>query len=222
LVNTLPSYLSEHPLPSNVSVASMSVLETSGVGAREELHKLRQRAADPAGAAAGGEQQLQLQPGKCFRIWLHFGVHAGSQQFALESTAYNCADFRCPDQRGWSPRNEAILPACAAQELCTGLDLPALRDTLEAAPFAEQPPAADAAGDSVRWAVCVSTDPGRFVCNWLFFNSLASLSPPSAQCHESALFVHVPAHDVYDLQQQQRFARQVLIAIAQQLTTQDK
>jgi hypothetical protein len=118
-------------------VASMSVLETSGVGAREELHKLRQRAVDAAGAAAAGGEQ-QLPQGKCFRIWLHFGVHAGSQQFALESTAYNCADFRCPDQRGWSPRNESILPACAAQELCTGLDLPSLRDTLEVAPLSEQ------------------------------------------------------------------------------------
>jgi len=211
----LEKHLASHPLPANVSVASMTVLETSGEGARAELHKLRAQAAEKA-KAVGAEGAAAEVAGPCYRVWLHFGVHAGSRQFALESTAYNCADFRCPDQRGWAPNNEPILPQCEAKEMCTALDLTSLRDVLEAAPLPDNMAVSEPAQPQ-RWCVCVSTDPGRFVCNWIYFNSLASLAPPSAECHELSLFVHVPAHDVYDLAQQTCFARHILVAIGEQL-----
>jgi hypothetical protein len=94
---------------------------------------------------------------------LHFGVHDGSDLFKLESTAYNEADFRCPDQRGWAPRNVQVDPTCAQEELCTALDLERVADAL--AHFPAYDPSADATADAGdahgKWRVAVSTDPGR-------------------------------------------------------------
>ena len=139
-------------------------------------------------------------------------MHDGSQQFKLESTAYNMADFRCPDQRGWTPQREPIVGAdqCAATDLCTALNVDGLCGVLGAD----------------GWKVCVSTDPGRFVCNFIFFNSLLACAEQRPEqlrsgCVEHALFVHVPAHDVYNLEQQQKFAREVILQIANSLQNAD-
>jgi pyroglutamyl-peptidase len=193
LATTLPEYLKQHPLPSNVTLASATVVETSGVGAKEALktlHAAAESAADPP----------------AFRIFLHFGVHAGSDLFKLERFGYNCADFRCADQRGWAPQKQLIEPQCQAAELRTGLDLDSICEALQQC--------TDEQGNQF---VCgISDDPGRFICNYIYFNSLLHVKPQRG-CVEHALFVHVPSHDVYDLKAQQRFAREVLIQLAKSL-----
>jgi len=71
LVDSLPSFLSAHPLPADVSVSSLTVLETSAVGARDTLHQLRQAAATTTATAAGPEeaQAAPVAP-TCHRIWV--------------------------------------------------------------------------------------------------------------------------------------------------------
>ena len=212
LVNSLRAYLLDHPLPAHVAVTSLTVLETSGVGSRQMLHELRKAHAAPASAlpaqVAAAVSAEAAEPdaaagaaaaAPCHRVWLHFGVAAGSSRFALESTSYNCADFRCADQRGWAPQSELIHPT-GAQEMCTDLDLPCV---------AKQLAQSDAA-----WQVGVSTDPGRFVCNWIYYNSLFEAQ---GKCDEHSLFIHVPSHNVYNLQQQQQFAREAIIQIAKSI-----
>lgn len=204
LINSFDAYLKLNPLPAPLAIQSMTVLETSGVGSREALMKLRAEAdaQAPKQLADVAADSSALAPASsspvCHRVWLHFGVHAGSSCFALESTAYNCANFRIADQRGWAPCNEPIHESCAAKDLRTDLDLTGVSSALAAA----------------GWKVCVSTDPGRFVCNWIFFNSLHAVQ---GQCSEHSVFIHVPSHDVYSLEQQQKFARDAIVQIGKTL-----
>lgn len=146
---------------------------------------------------------------------LHFGVHAGSDAFKLESTAFNCADFRVPDQRNWQPCNEKIQAHCPP-EMHTQLNVEAMVRQLTC-PTPRATPADQDGATSTPWRCLVSTDPGRFVCNWIFFNSLDQ----SAATGAHSLFVHVPAHDVYSLEQQQKFAREVILAVADMLDQQE-
>jgi hypothetical protein len=83
-------------------------------------------------------------------VYLHFGVHDGSQTFKVESTAYNCADFRVPDQRNWQPRNALIQPQCPA-EVKTELDVHSIVKHLTK-------PKQD--GAEGAWKCIVSEDPG--------------------------------------------------------------
>ena len=201
LINSFDTYLKLNPLPAPLAIQSMTVLETSGVGSREALMKLRAEAEaqTPKQLADSSSASPSSFPSpSCHRVWLHFGVHAGSSCFALESTAYNCADFRIADQRGWAPRNEAIHATCDAKDLRTDLDLTGVSSALA----------------SAGWKVCVSTDPGRFVCNWIFFNSLHAVQ---GQCSEHSVFIHVPSHDVYSLEEQQKFAREAIVQIGKTL-----
>ena len=77
LVQSLPSYLSAHPLPSNVFVSSLTVLETSGVGSRETLQQLRQSAAV---TAVADEAQVAPVAPTCHRIWVSQGGRMRHEQ----------------------------------------------------------------------------------------------------------------------------------------------
>lgn len=175
LMNSLPSYLATHPVEStSFTVLSCTVLETSGVGSLEVLKGLH------AQAATTGLRT-------CF---VHFGVDSKAKSFRLESTAYNMADFRCADQRGWQPVKEKIVSQ-ASDSLCSALPVDALVAALQAEKF----------------NVETSTDPGRFVCNWVYFHSLVHCQQPIsagavADDCTSCLFVHVPPHAVHDLDAQ--------------------
>lgn len=213
LMHTFADTIKEKPLPANVCLDSCTVLETSGVGSRETFRTLR-HCCDPEPAPADGAGSHQESEVKHRRVWIHFGVHAGSEQFALESTGYNNADFRVPDQRGWQPSKETILEGMP-EEMRSTLDLPALAAQLAACPASG---GGELCQTSPQWRVCVSTDPGRFVCNFIFFHSLARCKD-DADAH--SLFVHVPQHAQYSLQAQQAFARELIVAIAESLEQQD-
>lgn len=63
------------------------------------------------------------------------------------------ANFRCPDERGWAPSNQTIIPTDGPVEnpRTTKLPLDDFAKTLT----------------DENFTVAVSTDPGRFVCNWI-------------------------------------------------------
>ena len=58
----------------------------------------------------------------------------------------------------------------------------------------------------------VSQDPGRFVCNYIFYSSLWQ-----GACHSRwhSLFVHVPSFSVISEERQQLFALSLLKRIAE-------
>ncbi|GAX76722.1 hypothetical protein CEUSTIGMA_g4169.t1 [Chlamydomonas eustigma] len=130
-------------------------------------------------------------------LLVHFGVGAPSQRcFKLECNAYNTANFRVQDERGWAPQNERIdksLPLNAS----IGTNMP-LQDVLK--DLRQQ-----------GFDVELSVDPGRFVCNYLYWSSLsASLARRASSC----VFIHVPTAEACSEEQLQKFAMCALESIA--------
>lgn len=44
-------------------------------------------------------------------LQLHLGVNSGATKFAIERQAINEATFRCPDELGWQPQVDVLLPS---------------------------------------------------------------------------------------------------------------
>jgi len=130
------------------------------------------------------------------RVWLHFGVNARSTSFALESQAFNEASFGCPDERGWQPSKESIV-CDAAEILQSTLNIDELVSAMKEQGF----------------NVIRSNDPGRFVCNWTYFNSL------HRSCHErsTSLFVHVPPFSEISEEEQLKFILHLLPTLAKHI-----
>lgn len=130
-------------------------------------------------------------------IFVHFGVDSRSDGFKLEQSAYNEATFRVPDQRGFAPIQQRI--ADCGDALHTDLDLKRLQERL--------------CNRCTGWrASClgISSDPGRFVCNWLYFNSLFALQKKGLR----VLFVHVPTFKVCSQEEQLAFVHNLLLELS--------
>lgn len=185
LMNSLPAYIRSAPLPSRLVLASAQTLEVSAEAARAEMRTLYARLADASACSPGPA-----------RVVVHFGVNLSITRFALETRARNEATFLCPDERGWAPIMQRIDPAepVLSAVRASPLPVPALVAGLRKEGFP-----VDASGDA-----------GKFVCNFVYYTSLARAGKTGAQ----ALFVHVPPHAVVPLEEQLRFTRALLVAIA--------
>lgn len=185
-------------------------------------------------------------------ILLHLGVDNNATQFKLEQCAYNDATFRVKDERGYQPNNECIpLPPPAASthgewgecvkttlnsaDLCAELERHENSDMIE-----EEE---EEVGSST---VMISTDPGRFVCNYTYYLSLnrcrfindefgrnnsnnssnsnkrtnegdAKMKKQVSCSQHHALFIHVPPFDVMPETKQLDFLRRLMIAIERQI-----
>lgn len=103
-----------------------------------------------------------------------------------------------PDQHGNQPMGVPIAEHCATSSPAhTGLDLEALQAKLAEDP--SLPPSS------------LSTDPGRFLCNYVYYKSLG------LQPRARALFVHVPNHEHVSAQRLLAFAVALMGAIARLL-----
>ena len=143
-------------------------------------------------------------------VLLHLGVHYKAQCFHLESSAYNDATFRVPDERGYQPKEECVLPAadgCAyGDKLSTTLKVPLLVKKMQSRGYPSK----------------LSGDPGRFVCNYTYcyslnkcnrFNSTvpapntASVAVDCAKRRPTlySIFVHVPLFHVTGKEEQLEF-----------------
>jgi pyroglutamyl-peptidase len=101
-------------------------------------------------------------------ILLHLGV-ARATSFRLESCAYNEATFRIPDQCGYQPKQELIIKEDILEKCYkTTLNLTSLCTKLT-----------NKYGPNIGTEI--STNPGRYVCNYVYCTSLQiSLSSSSA------------------------------------------
>jgi len=140
-------------------------------------------------------------------IMLHLGVNYRGQNFQLESHAYNDADFRIPDELGYQPKHEKIVEGFELGEtLTTHFDIPPLVNALNGS----------RAPDKSAKAV-VSTDPGRFVCNYIYFYSMHKSRTGPIKSDVRCLFLHVPPHAVVGEIEQLCFVSDLMVALKRQV-----
>jgi len=180
LINKLPQYLMRYPLESGGTVVSCTVLETSGVGSLLQLAELQQK-----------NKSMNWKEDEIIVVWLHLGVHSSQKNFRVEKFAFNEANFPCPDERQWEPKSQKI-SSIPSEYLKTSVPVDELVEALHKRSFPE---------------AVVSDDPGRFVCNWLYFNSLHFSNLNSG---DVSLFVHVPPFEEVDKNRQLLFVGALL------------
>lgn len=181
LVEALPMYLKRSPCIWSANIElNCRVIETSAEGSKLSLQEIYKDLSD---------RQTDFD----VSVILHFGVHAGYQFFRCEAVGYNEANFLCPDERG-----AVLTEQCVVEE-----------DQFRAARYSPVPTLnvvqkLAAQGHKVE---CTS-DPGRFVCNHLYYNSLclADALDGKAWC----LFVHIPDHAAIPEKEQLSFARSLI------------
>lgn len=140
----------------------------------------------------------------CYDMYIHLGVDSGSQKIKLEECAYNNMSFRCEDERGYSPMEVAINESCTLDEpLKTAFDVHQICENLQESGIVSQQ------------ELTTSQDPGRFLCNYVYYRSLTH---KSALCQtRNALFIHVPSEEVIPLQRQVQIIQEILKALIQHI-----
>lgn len=163
-------------------------------------------------------------------VLIHLGVHYKAKCFHLESSAYNEASFRVPDERGYQPRDECVLSTtdggCArrGEKLSTTLKVPPLVKRMISRGHPSK----------------LSGDPGRFVCNYTYcysldkcrrFNATAPTTFDSSfdACTAGiganktdgptlySIFVHVPLFQISGKEEQLDFVVDLMDEISMQL-----
>ncbi len=165
LLRELPLFLAGSCWKSKVKerIQKMVVIETSAHGATDALERLSQEITQQASTKV---------------FCLHLGVNVYGTGYQFEQCAYNDASFRIPDQRGYRPIQVPILPNMALGTPChTNCSLTSLVEDLS-----NSFPAIESR---------ISTDPGRFVCNYLYYASLNKLQN-EMESVDACLFLHIP------------------------------
>ena len=101
------------------------------------------------------DRQIRNQV-KGSNINVHLGVASSNMDFKLEQYCYNNMDYRIPDVSGRQPKREKIDKDMQLdQAVATSFDLVKICQSLKKKQF----------------DVAVSTDPGRYLCNYVYFQS---------------------------------------------------
>jgi pyroglutamyl-peptidase len=185
LVHNLASELAYNPLPATLNLATCTVLHVSAEKSLQTLQKLNHTNNEANAKDSAVPQRT---------IWLHFGVSGLADCINIESKAYNEADFRCPDQLGWEPQHEKIVED-GPPAIATTLNVDLLVSRLL----------------SMNHKVRRSEDPGRFVCNWVYYHSLRE----SLVNDSHSLFIHMPNFNYVNANDQLKFALDLIYLIAE-------
>lgn len=103
--------------------------------------------------------------------FVHLGVAASRSVVCLERFCYNACVFGAADEQGWAPLNVEIDPAAPLEHrLASALPLEDVLAAVE--PRFPQ-------------LVAMSDDPGRFLCNYIYYQNARR---PGSRC----FFCHVP------------------------------
>ena len=176
----------------SVTIGSLYIMTASAKQGKQELLQLRQKNDK---LITNKDDQATTTT----TIYLHYGVFAERPYFCLENTAYNECDFPAPDELGWQPVKEKIIKnEDLNHKLYNQLDVKQIIKKLN---------------KINKYNVRISNDPGRFMCNWIFYWSLYFIKQ-NKKNNEYAMFVHVPSFDNADEELQAEFAKDLVIAIA--------
>jgi len=189
----LKEYVEEGKAPGGVSKALLEEFASAGVQLRG-LDTLEVSAEACKENVPVIVESLTKQAGASALV--HLGVSGVARHICLECRGVNEADFRIPDVRGCQTRGEPVV-ASAEPVLYTPLRLPEVLGELRD-----------------RGVSCeISTDAGRYICNYIFFTSLHAAQPSGIP----VLFVHVPPFEVMSCPEQITAVICILLAIARQL-----
>lgn len=132
-------------------------------------------------------------------ILLHLGVAEGERAFRLEACAYNEATFRIPDQQGYRPQNISIFEEEEYKKcLRTNLNVDRLAQEMN--------------NSFPDISTKVSTNPGRYVCNYIYCCSLQRFSKVDGSIF--CLFLHVPPFSAVPEEQQLSYVSCLLEKLA--------
>jgi len=187
IVSNLKDYLKKKGSQKGLILGSCSILETAGQGALVPLYQTLQSAVSNKDSESSDYSRV---------ILLHFGVNSGATRFAIENQAVNEATFRCPDEMGWKPQKVPIIPADGGISRTRETSLPVEEITKALA--------------KMGYEVMTSDDAGRFVCNYVYYQSLRF----AEQNRIKSLFVHVPLFLTIDEDTQMQFAAALLEVLA--------
>ena len=137
---------------------------------------------------------------------VHIGVDSSGTAIKLEQTAYNNMTFRIPDEKGFQPHQVSIEVGDSAppfeSALQSDIPLQAVIDSCSANPI-----------------ICMSTDPGRFLCNYVYYRSLSFLQRRlSTPRRKTAVFIHIPPFHVIPKSVQLPAIKEIISAVILQAT----
>ena len=136
----------------------------------------------PVSFSRAPQEALELE-GKCL---LMTGLAAGRKEITLERFAYNEKKASIPDNDGEKAAGEKLKEG-GEDMLETRVDLDSLLSILR----------------ENEIPTSISTDPGRYVCNALYYSALSDNSRPS-------LFVHFPSLSDMSLEKEEKAVRLIL------------
>ena len=207
LATALPSHIKQRTqqLPSNITIDSITQIETSAAAVEKTLTQLHAQVSDlpptstsdlasptpsatadsPASLSADLSPStspsptsfLSPSPASHSHLWVHLGVHPRSAALSLEHRGVNEADFRIPDQQGWMPRSTAIVPGDVLLRH-TRVDVARLKMRLDGV--------GGGLGGGCGWSVVESWDAGRYICNLTYFTSLCRSHQRTVQAAAAA------------------------------------
>jgi pyroglutamyl-peptidase len=129
-------------------------------------------------------------------IVVNFGVNGGSSDICLENSSYNKAHFSIPDAQNNQPRLEKICNEMDLdQEVKCKIDLNEVLNKLD---------------EETRKYIKISSDPGRYICNYMYFNCSREFQRSDAV----NLFVHVPLFTTMSCEMQVNSTNKLLSQIA--------
>lgn len=211
VVGRIEEYLRKHGMPAGTVLGSCTVLEVAGEGALLPLMQLLSSSSSSQSVInqPSIETTANLQEGKLDMsslpntekkiVWVHLGVNSGAFNFTLERRAVNEATFRCSDELGWQPQRIPIVAEDGPISHIRETTIP-VRDLVTAL-------------GKNGFDVMESYDAGRFVCNYVYYQSLRH----SALHGNISFFVHVPLFIMIDEERQLEFVAALLHALAFQL-----
>jgi pyroglutamyl-peptidase len=195
LVQHLESYLEQHAPHLKSQIATTRIIETSVQAAQKEIDDLY-------------KSHDETKDGSTTTVFLHLGVNYRGSAFQLEQCAYNDASFRIPDERGYQPKQCRIVEG---NKLGSKLDTTLPLEQVCVDMQQRLDPSS---------AVVLSTDPGRFVCNYTYYLSLDQCKARNETTVDEqmkpcfyALFLHVPPFRVAPEEVQLQVIVQLLEAI---------
>lgn len=175
VVSALGEHLQQFPLPADVELIGTSIGHVSRTGTNTMLDRGMELVRDRAGEDTA-------------IVFLHFGVNGGGLELQLERKGYNETTFNCPDEecvenaestvveklKSATPHRLSAMTRSGDQPVMEKIEKDLELGAARRAIFDVDDLAAQLR--TTGFQVSGSSDPGRFICNYCFYESLRRTS----------------------------------------------